>query len=94
MPVIHVLSKCQVQMAQCRYPILGLQPSLKKQHSLGTKEVSLHLRQILIILFLNLNTPSRLDNSVTEMDTSGREKVTEISLLNFVVNAHFILFPN
>lgn len=62
-----------MQMAQHRYPFLGPQPS-EKQHSLGTKEVSLYLLQILIISFLNLNSPSRLDNSVTGMDNSGSDR--------------------
>lgn len=62
-----------MQMAQYRYPFLLLQ-TLEKQHSLGTEEVSLYLLQILIISFLNLNTPSRLDNSVTGMDASGSDR--------------------
>lgn len=58
---------------QMAYPFLLLQTS-EKQHSLGTEEVSLYLLQILIISFLNLNTPSRLDNSVTGMDASGSDR--------------------
>lgn len=63
---MHLLTMCQMQMKQYRYPFLY---PLVKQHSLGAKEPP-YLCLILIISFLNRSAAPRQDTSLTGMDTS------------------------